>query len=384
MRVMQLFGVSLYNFRYIIDSEVYFMIYETFTAANSAYGFFSYFDELTDITQFDRVYLIKGGPGTGKSTFMRKIAHTANSQGLDVEMVYCSSDLQSLDGVRIPQKRLCIFDATAPHSYDTKYPGAFDSIINLGQFWDEAKLSKSKKDIINIMSKISGCYSGAYNILKAAGALQSEYLHYIESISITEKIQAQIKKIIRQNAITASQNKSPRLYKRLVSAIGPGGVVTKSSTLDTLCSQAIVLDDSINLASNILSRLQSYFIKIGYDVIAFYSPLLPKDRLEHIIVPELGLGIISQGHIFDCGFLPEQKIIKTIHTKNLVDKELYGQNKNKLNFLKKMSKELVCSATQKIGEAKVLHDQLEQYYIKAMDFDGLNEFASELSYKILR
>ena len=101
-------------------------------------------------------------------------------------------------------------------------------------------------------------------------------------------------------------------------------------------------------------------------------------------MPELGLGIISQGHIFDCGFLPEQKIIKTIHTKNLVDKELYGQNKNKLNFLKKMSKELVCSATQKIGEAKVLHDQLEQYYIKAMDFDGLNEFASELSYKILR
>lgn len=360
------------------------MIYETFTAANSAYGFYSYFDELVDAAQFDRVYLIKGGPGTGKSTFLKKIARMAQNQGLDVEMVCCSSDPASLDGVRIAQKKLAIIDATSPHSYDAKYPGAFDNIINLGQFWDEQKLKDNKKEIINIMTKISACYSSAYNILKAAGALEAEYLHFVDGITQNTKVQTQIKKIIRQNAITTSANKSPRLYKRLISAIGPNAIFTKGATLDTLCKQAILLDDSVNIAGTILNRLQSYFIKIGYDVIAFYSPLMPKDRIEHIIIPELELGVISSGHVFDSDYLPDEKIIKTIHTKNLLDKEVFSQNKNKLGFLKKMSKELICSATQKIGEAKSLHDKLEQHYINAMDFDTLSEFTSQMSYKILR
>ena len=57
------------------------MIYDTFTAANTEKGFCSYFDELIHDEKLKRVYLIKGGPGCGKSTLMKKIADKFENGG---------------------------------------------------------------------------------------------------------------------------------------------------------------------------------------------------------------------------------------------------------------------------------------------------------------
>ena len=43
-----------------------------FAASNSAHGFHSYYAEFFDDAEVDRVFVIKGGPGTGKSRFMRE------------------------------------------------------------------------------------------------------------------------------------------------------------------------------------------------------------------------------------------------------------------------------------------------------------------------
>ena len=46
-----------------------------FAAANTYTGFISYFDTVFDPEKFSRLYVLKGGPGTGKSSFMKKIAN---------------------------------------------------------------------------------------------------------------------------------------------------------------------------------------------------------------------------------------------------------------------------------------------------------------------
>ena len=89
-----------------METEVIFIIYDTFIAANSCKGFFSYFDELIWDSSLKRVYLIKGGPGCGKSTFMKKISKSASQQGLTVENMYCSGDVTSIDGIKIKEKYL--------------------------------------------------------------------------------------------------------------------------------------------------------------------------------------------------------------------------------------------------------------------------------------
>ena len=70
-----------------------------FAASNSAKGFFSYYKECFDTPRIRHLYAIKGGPGTGKSRFMREVAECGEGAGWQCEYIYCSSDPDSLDGL---------------------------------------------------------------------------------------------------------------------------------------------------------------------------------------------------------------------------------------------------------------------------------------------
>ena len=72
-----------------------------FAGSNTPYGFYSLFHYIPG--QGDRrLIIIKGGPGTGKSTLMKGIGRRALEQGFDIEQFYCSSDPNSLDGLAVP------------------------------------------------------------------------------------------------------------------------------------------------------------------------------------------------------------------------------------------------------------------------------------------
>ena len=108
-------------------------IKEYFAAANGFNGFRSYFGEIFNRCDFSRVYILKGGPGTGKSTLMKRIRGEFSSK-LRCESILCSSDPKSLDGIIIEKgsNRVAILDGTSPHEEDARFPGAVDEIINLG------------------------------------------------------------------------------------------------------------------------------------------------------------------------------------------------------------------------------------------------------------
>src|SRR5690554_4903273 len=128
-------------------------------------GFYSYYQYLAG-GEKNRIYIIKGGPGVGKSTFMKKIAAEILKLGYELEYHCCSTDRNSLDGVYIPQLGIALLDGTAPHEVDPKYPGAVDEIINLGDYWDESKIIPYREDIIATRHKISRFFQGAYFALK--------------------------------------------------------------------------------------------------------------------------------------------------------------------------------------------------------------------------
>lgn len=73
----------------------------------------NFIENLTDGIQ-KRIF-IKGRPGSGKSTLMKKIRDGANNAGFDTETYHCSFDPKSLDMVIVRTLSVCIFDSTAPH-----------------------------------------------------------------------------------------------------------------------------------------------------------------------------------------------------------------------------------------------------------------------------
>lgn len=88
---------------------------EFFLGANSADGFCSLYDQLGREEDTYDLIILKGGPGVGKSTFMKYIGAQAEEKGLDVEYIRCSGDPKSLDAVLLPALQTAVVDGTAPH-----------------------------------------------------------------------------------------------------------------------------------------------------------------------------------------------------------------------------------------------------------------------------
>jgi hypothetical protein len=74
-----------------------------------------------------RIYL-KGRPGTGKSTILKRLAAAAQERGFDTEIYHCGFDPHSLDMVVVRSIGIAVFDSTAPHEY---FPGDGDETIDL-------------------------------------------------------------------------------------------------------------------------------------------------------------------------------------------------------------------------------------------------------------
>ena len=91
-------------------------------------------DTVQSITQnLEKRLFIKGYPGTGKSSMMKKFANEALSRGFDAQLVWCGLDSNSIDMVILPELKFCIFDSTEPHVYfpDESRPG--DEIFDMAK-----------------------------------------------------------------------------------------------------------------------------------------------------------------------------------------------------------------------------------------------------------
>lgn len=89
-------------------------------------------DVVQKITQeLPRRIFIKGRPGTGKSTMLKKIRAAANQAGWDTEEYRCAFDPNSADMVVIRKLGVCLFDSTAPHEHFPSRSG--DEILDVYQ-----------------------------------------------------------------------------------------------------------------------------------------------------------------------------------------------------------------------------------------------------------
>ena len=147
-----------------------------FYASNTSQGFISCFDSLYEKTPEMKMYILKGGPGTGKSSLMKKFVSVAERFDEDVILVPCSSDPDSLDAVIIPNKKICIADGTSPHILEPKFPGVVEEIINLGDCWDSKKLKANGREIIKLTKSNSHYHRKCMQFLAAAATLKKDNL----------------------------------------------------------------------------------------------------------------------------------------------------------------------------------------------------------------
>ncbi len=143
----------------------------TFACINSGKGFINYFEEI--FAKVNKRYIIKGGPGTGKSSLMRALAVEGERRGIGILPILCSSDPTSLDGLLFPSLGIAVADGTAPHGMEVNLPGAGEQLVDLGVFWDESNLSSKKEEIAALVTDKASGYDRTFNFFAAANAIES-------------------------------------------------------------------------------------------------------------------------------------------------------------------------------------------------------------------
>ena len=150
-----------------------------FMASNTPDGFVGYFDQIVDNYRLNKLYILKGGSGVGKSTFIQKfaralIAHYKGRRRLTVDYLMCSADPKSYDGAIIHELGIGIIDGTFPHITDPKYPGLVDEIIDLAQFIDSGKIKMTQAELYEMKKQRKDCFRRAYAELYRARELHEQ------------------------------------------------------------------------------------------------------------------------------------------------------------------------------------------------------------------
>lgn len=341
-----------------------------FPGGNTPQGFFSYYNYIIP-ADAARIFIMKGGPGTGKSTFMRRIGEAVLARGLDIEHHHCSSDNGSLDGLVIPALGVAFIDGTAPHVVDPRHPGCVDEIVHLGDYWDESRMVANKQAIIAITAEIGESFRRAYRLLRAAKALYDDW--EAANAEALDHAAANRRGADLLAAVFAGVDTvgAGRLRKLFASAITPDGLV---NYLDTSVWPAgrcfVVAGDPGCGKSTLVRKVVDAALAKGLDVEAFYCPLDP-DKPEHALIPALDVAVTTSflPHPYHAARPPAQ----TFDMTECLKSDVVARRADAVAYDRDLFWELFVKAVACIKRAKTLHDELETYYVPNMDFAGIEK-----------
>ena len=348
-----------------------------FLGSSGKEGFFSCFSQISPKIDGQYTYIIKGGPGTGKSTLMRRIADELERRDLACERIYCSSDPDSLDGIIIPSLRVSIADGTAPHTLDPEYPGAAGEIINLGECWNKQMLYENRKKIIELTDKNKDCHRRSRRFIESAFSIFGDGEKICRESLDEEKLMRYASRL----AGRFFKKPSGRIGLekiRMFDAITPKGYYFMSETVNELCDRIIVFEDDFGVAaSKVIGEIRTYALANGFSVIS--SPSISNEKaIRHIIIKELSLGFFTADKLCELGIIPT----KNVSLKRFYSSTEISSHRARLAFSRKAARELIDEAVCALKMAKNIHDDLENCYKEAMDFEKTKKISDELTEKI--
>lgn len=334
-----------------------------FLGALSPTGFHGYFETLA--AQDDlRLYLIKSGPGCGKSTLMKRLAERA---GGPLERIHCSSDPDSLDGVLLWQYHAGALDATAPHTLEPAQPGARERVVSLYHTFNNEQLAANAGKISALFGRCGCLQARAARYIASASALLLDSRRTAACCLDAEKAGRYAAGLAARCLPKTGREGSEQV--RLLSAVTPKGILVFRDTVPALADRLVVFEDEYGAASRlILERLRAEALRRGHKVITCRCAMAQEDKIDHLLLPGLRLAFLTSNSWHRMQFAGQQNV----HCTRFADPDALRARRRRLQFNRKAAAELLAQASAMQREAKRSHDALEEYYKSAVDFAGVD------------
>lgn len=357
-----------------------------FPGNNTPLGFFSYYKHILGQREANKIVCIKGGPGTGKSTFMNRIAEYFASMDEDIDYLHCSADENSLDGIVLKDRRIAVIDGTSPHITDPVTPGAVDKIVNLGEFWDEEAIAVNKSEIIDLNEETSRWYRIAYNYLSAAKSVYRSLEEIYNDASEDSEIYKVVADIVGSEYGDLDISLKPGKRKKFfASAITGDGVVNYITSLLGDMKRVYMIDSPVGYSnSSFMEIVTEGAIYRGLDVEAYYCPMCPEEKIEHIVIPELKTAFVTMNRYHDIQpwEIPApdesgQEII-LIYMEDYMNILNIGKNSELIQSLNEEYDILLNKSVKHLSLARDTHLMVEKMYIPNMNFTQLSDMRDKL------
>lgn len=342
-----------------MENKIQSKTYAYFAAANGYSGFRSYFNGVFNPTKYSRLFILKGGPGTGKSTLMRELYDKYKENGVYAEMIYCSSDTSSLDGVILESEkgRIAVIDGTAPHSTDPIYPGCIDEIVNLGEYWNGDTLSKERVKIEELTKEKKSAYNRAYSFLSLAGKCSNEI--------DTAILDAFEDRGVLNRVFLGTDN------FKLVDSFGKDGLYE----LDTLVNIASSVVGVVGVWNSDQAYLKNLISMYSTSDVVIFPSVFSDSKIKAVYIKSEDIAYISS---------PSE----SINTKTIIDaSDLLNHKKIKSiePYLEKVAgikESLLWHSSDEFKKASNAHFMLEDIYKSVMDFSRLKDVKEKMVQKI--
>ncbi|MCR4962790.1 MAG: hypothetical protein K6B40_02765 [Firmicutes bacterium] len=341
-----------------------------FPGSNTALGFQSFYRQ--GLQGLEHIYILKGSPGCGKSTLMRKIGSAMLERGYDVEFWQCSADNDSLDGVIVKGLSAAVIDGTAPHTVDPVYPGVVDEIINLGEHWSSQSLRRQKQSILHLYESLQQAYAAAQEDLSAIGEITAEACRREEKRLDSQKLNDKIHQLLDELFVPTGA-----VCRHLfASAVTPRGLISLADALTRVYPRRYILNGPPGCGKEkILQAVADAAAEKGLAAQVYHSALQPQ-HIEAVVLPELGTALAD---LFLCSRESQPGDVVIDCTELSHEKTDDGET---LAFKQKLN-DLADKAAGKLSEAKLIHDKLESCYSQAMDYEAVDLAGKRLFNRLL-
>ena len=232
--------------------------------------------------------------------------------------------------------------------------------------------------------KIKQWFGYAYNYLAAAGdlsdALAAAYEDAIEDGELYKIAAGIVGDELSHKEIALNPG---QMKKQFASAITPEGVQHHLDSLIDGYERLYMITGPVGLSNaRLLNIIAESAIYRGLDVEAFYCPMKPQVKLEHLLIPQLKIAFLSLNQYHDLEPWEREEEIHLIDMNDIIGWPRLEEARPMLADCGRRMSELIKEATKCIVRAKKEHDRLESYYIPNMDFKKIDALRDEIIGKI--
>ncbi|WP_349408925.1 PRK06851 family protein [Pseudalkalibacillus sp. SCS-8] len=352
-----------------------------YAGGNTAKGFYSFYDSCLE--GLDRLYILKGGPGCGKSSLMKSIGYEWNDKGYDVEFLHCPRDNQSVDGVIIPALKFGIVNGTDPQIIEPKYPGVIEEYVNLGEAWDSTKLTDYREEIYKLNAQIQSAYEEAYSCFAKALAVHDEWeAIYIENMDFSKADQL-TQELIEEFFAGKCLHKKAKVCHRYLGAATPKGAVDFVPNLtEDIYKRYFIKGRPGSGKSTMLKKIAAISEEKGFDTEIYHCGFDP-NSLDMVIIRELGIAIFDSTAPHE--YFPERENDEIVDMyKRAITPGTDEKYATELLDITGRYSSYMKEAIGYLADAKGYHDQLEKYYVDAMDFNKVEDLKAGIETEIKR